>query len=262
MSLPTYEYVEVERQDSIVILKANRPDALNALNPTLLTNIRDAVTMLTEDATIDVLVITGNGRAFVAGADIKSMVDYTSEQAKEYGQLGHQAFNAVANFPAPTIAAVNGFALGGGLELALSCDLIYASTKAKFGIPEVGLGVIPGWGGTQRLARLTSNHVARELLFTGKMITSSDALRIGLALAVFEQDEFLDDVLDIAKEIASKGPLALRAAKRAFSQGIEKTLQEGLEIESTEFANLFGTNDQKEGMTAFIEKRTPNFSRT
>ncbi len=256
-----FETVLLERDGGIATITANRPDQLNALNPQLLKDLKSAADELAGDKSLDVVIVTGAGRAFIAGADIKAMVEYTTEQANEFSSLGHAAFNAISQLPVPVIAAVNGFALGGGLEVALSCDLIYAAEKARLGLPEVGLSVIPGWGGTQRLGRLIGWHAARELVYTGKQIKADEAKRIGLALDVFPQDEFMDRIHEIAAQIAKNGPLALRAAKRAMMCGADTDLMKGMEIEQHEFAGLFGTDDQQEGMKAFIERRDANFTR-
>lgn len=256
-----FETVLLERDGGVATITANRPDQLNALNPQLLRDLKSAADELAGADDLDVVIVTGAGRAFIAGADIKAMVDYSSEEAEEFSSLGHAAFNAISQIPVPVIAAVNGFALGGGLEVALSCDLIYCGEKAKLGLPEVSLSVIPGWGGTQRLGRLIGWHAARELVYTGKQIRADEAKRIGLALDVFPQDEFLSKVREIAEQIASNGPLALRAAKRAMMCGADTDLMKGMEIEQHEFAGLFGTDDQREGMTAFIERREADFTR-
>ena len=257
-----YSTILLERDASIVTITMNRPDALNAMNPTVLGELQDAVSGLADDDTLDAVVLTGAGRAFVAGADIKAMVDYTPEQATEFGELGHATMDAIAALPCVTIAAINGFALGGGLELALTCDLIYASEKAKLGLPEVGLGIIPGWGGTQRLGRRIGWHAARELVFTGKTIGADEAKRLGLVLEIHPVDELLDAVYATAKTIGSKGPLAVRTAKELMRVGADATLAQGLVAEREAFAALFGTSDQSEGMRAFVDRRGPNFTRS
>jgi enoyl-CoA hydratase len=204
--------------------------------------------------------VTGAGeKAFVAGADIASMRNMSADEAKIFGQKGHAAMDALGSLPFPVIAAVNGFALGGGCELALACDFIYASERAKFGQPEVNLGVIPGFGGTQRLARRVSVGVARELIYTGNIIDAQEALRIGLVNKVLPADQLLAEAKKTAQLIAQKGPLAIRYAKRVIGEGLDNTLGDGNEIEVDTFAACFRTQDQKEGMSAFLEKRAANF---
>jgi enoyl-CoA hydratase len=190
------------------------------------------------------------------------MVESSPEEAAAFGALGHEAMNAIANLPVPVIAAINGFALGGGLELALACDLLYASDKAKLGLPEVSLGVIPGWGGTQRLGRLIGWHHAQQLVYSGRMLKADEAKAIGLVLDVFPHDELQSSVLEIARAIAKNGPLAVRKAKAVMRAGSDTTLSEGLTLEQQGFADLFGTADQREGMGAFLERRPAQFTRT
>ena len=257
----TYETVLFSQTDNIAVATVNRPDQLNALNEQVHTDLYSVAKRVTESDDIDVFILTGAGRAFVAGADIKAMIDYDADQAQAFSEHGHRTMDAIAAIPVPVIGALNGFALGGGLELALACDILYASEKAKLGLPEVSLGVIPGWGGTQRLARLIGLHAARELIFTGEMIRADAAKEIGLVRDVFPLDGFMDAVQAIAKTIASRGPLATRAAKKALATGLDLPLAEGLTAEQSAFGGLFGTDDQKEGMAAFIEGRAPSFTR-
>ncbi len=256
-----YQCVSYEVAQGVGRLTIRRPEALNALNGQTLSEILAVALAAKDDPNLDVFVITGEGRAFVAGADIKAMVDFTSAQANEFSALGNAAFSAVAALPCPTIAAVNGFALGGGFELALGCDLIYASDKARLGLPEVSLSVIPGWGGTQRLGRLVGWHVARELVLTGRQVKADEAKALGLVLDVFPIAEFAERIEAIIASIQKNGPLALRAATQALSEGYSVGLSDGLKSEQQAFAGLFGTADQKEGMSAFIEGRAPNFVR-
>lgn len=257
-----YKTIKVEVVENIARLTVNRPEALNALNRTVLEEIRDAATTLAKNDKLDAVIVTGEGRAFVAGADIKAMLGFSAEEAEAFSRLGHEAFDAVAAIPCPVIAAVNGFALGGGLELALACDLLYASEKAKLGVPEVGLSVIPGWGGTQRLGRLIGWHHAKELVFTGKMVRAEEAKAMGLVLDVFPLDEFQASIDRVVASIVKNGPLALRAAKAAMQAGADSTLAAGCEKEKAAFGGLFGTADQKEGMTAFVEGRAATFTRS
>jgi enoyl-CoA hydratase len=206
-------------------------------------------------------IVTGGGeKAFVAGADIKAMAELNADAAAVFAAAGHQLANAIEALRIPVIAAVNGFALGAGCELALACDFIYASATAKFGMPEVGLGVIPGFGGTQRLVRRVGVARARELIFSGAIIDAHEAVRIGLANKVFELGELMPGVRALAAEIAAKAPLAVAAAKRTIHAGDEGSLVDGLSVEMRAFADLFSTRDQKEGMRAFIEKRPPTWT--
>ncbi|MGB8329268.1 MAG: enoyl-CoA hydratase-related protein [Polyangiales bacterium] len=253
-------YVEVTRHGHVSTLTINRPDKLNALSREVLSDLGTAVRALAADQEVRAAVITGTGKAFVAGADIGAMRSMSEAEGREFGELGHGVFEAVEHLHCPVIAAVNGFALGGGCELALACDFIYASSKAKFGQPEVGLGIIPGFGGTQRLPRRVGAALARELIYSGKMIGADDALRIGLANAVFEPEELLGAAAEMAAEIASKGPLAVAAAKRLIRDGADLPLPQANRLELAAFTEAFATEDQSEGMGAFLEKRPPTFT--
>ena len=216
---------------------------------------------LAGDAEARVIVLTGAGeKAFAAGADIKYMSGLGVGEAKEWGALGHEAGRLLETMPKPTIAAVNGFALGGGCELALACDLRYAARTAKLGQPEINLGIIPGWGGTQRLARATTLGYAKELIFTGRVIGAEEAERRGLVNAVFEPEELIAKTLDVARLLGSKSPLALAAAKAACNRALQGGGHaENLDAEAASFGELFASEDAKEGMTAFVEKREPAF---
>lgn len=205
------------------------------------------------------LIVTGQGKSFVSGADIQEMSSMTAAEAREFAALGHRAFAMLEWVPFPTIAAVNGYALGGGCELALACDLVLASEKAKFGQPEVNLGIIPGFGGTQRLVRAVGKQRAKQMIFTGEHISGARAVEIGLALEVLPPDKLLERAREIAKKIASKGPLAISQAKRVINWGADADLRAGNELEQQAFSMLFGTEDQKEGMKAFLEKRPARF---
>jgi enoyl-CoA hydratase len=244
--------IDVER-GPVTVVTVDRQDALNALDVTTLTELRDRLAELASDSGVRAVVLTGAGdRAFVAGADIKYMSGLDPEQAKGWGALGHEAGRLLETMPKPTIAAVNGFALGGGCELALACDLRYASPRAKFGQPEINLGIVPGWGGTQRLARICGLGVAKDLVFSGRTIDAEEALRIGLVNAV--ADPVLEHAVGVARELVSKSPVALALAKRLVN------LSPGaLEREAEEFGELFASEDAREGLTAFVEKRAPNF---
>jgi enoyl-CoA hydratase len=239
----------------------NRPDAMNALDVDTLTELRDRLREHEQDSETRVVVLTGSGdRAFVAGADIKYMSGLDADEAREWGDLGHEAGRLLETMPKPTIAAINGFALGGGCELALACDFRYAASTAKLGQPEVNLGIIPGWGGTQRLPRAVGIGVAKELVLTGRMVDAEEALRIGLVSAVFEPGELLGKTLETARAMAAKGPLALGAAKAALNRALAGDHEQNLEREAGDFGELFSSEDAKEGMTAFAQKREPRFT--
>jgi enoyl-CoA hydratase len=252
--------VLVDRDAHVVTLTLNRPDKLNALNEELLTELSRVLRDLARDAAVRCVILTGSGeKAFAAGADIATMSTMTAVQAKLFAELGHRVGRALEAAHFPVIAAVNGFALGGGCELALACDFIYASDKAKLGQPEVNLGVLPGFGGTQLLSRRVGAARAREICMTGDMIGAEEALRIGLVNAVVPSAELLPRVRELAAKIASKGPLAVAGIKRVVVRGADVPLLTANELESTAFAALFGTHDQREGMQAFLEKRAPKF---
>jgi enoyl-CoA hydratase len=216
---------------------------------------------LTDDDAAHVVVLTGEGgRAFVAGADIKYMQGLEPLDARGWGDLGHACGELLETMPKPTIAAIDGFALGGGCELALACDLRYASSRSRLGQPEINLGIIPGWGGTQRLARVCGIGFAKELILTGRLVEAAEARERGLVNGVFEAEELMDQVLEVARGLASKSSVALAAAKAATNRALQGGHRGNLEHEATLFAFLFSTEDQKEGMAAFIDKRPPNFS--
>lgn len=255
------EFVKLEIDGAIATITLDRPKALNALSPQVLRELAEAVEQIGANKALRAVIVTGAGeKAFVAGADIAEMSTFTLEQAIAFGKLGHQTMDAIDALPIPVIAAVNGFALGGGCELALACDFIYASEKAKFGLPEVTLGVIPGFGGTQRLTRLIGRARAKELIFTGDMIDANKAREIGLALEVLPVGELLAHCKKVAAKIAQRGPLAIREAKKVIDGGANLTLPAGNEMERNAFAVLFESADQKEGMKAFLEKRAPAFT--
>lgn len=255
-----YVNVLLEKEDRIAILYINRPKALNALNRETLLEIKSAVTEINEDPDIDVLIVTGAGdKSFVAGADIAFMQNMSAVEGRQFGLLGNEILRFIEKMEKPVIAAVNGFALGGGCELAMSCDFRIASTKAKFGQPEVGLGITPGFGGTQRLPRIVGSGMAKQLLYTADVINANEALRIGLVNAVVEPDELLDHVKKIAQRIISKAQLAVRFCKTAANEGVQTDIDRAIEIEADIFGLCFATADQTEGMTAFVEKRKPEF---
>jgi enoyl-CoA hydratase len=250
----------VSREGHVVTVTLNRPDKLNALNEELLMELAAALRDLMRDATLRCAILTGAGeKAFAAGADIASMSEMSAVQAKAFAELGHRVGHTLEAMHFPVIAAVNGFALGGGCELALACDFIYASENAKFGQPEVNLGVLPGFGGTQLLSRRVGAARARELCMTGDMVGAEEALRIGLVNAVVPHAELGARARAVAEKIASKGPLAVAGIKRVVVRGADVPLATANELEATAFAALFGTHDQREGMRAFLEKRTPKF---
>jgi enoyl-CoA hydratase len=252
--------IAVGRYGAVAIVTIDRPEAMNALDVPTLTALRDRLLELSEDAEARVIVLTGAGdRAFAAGADIKYMSGLDADGAKEWGELGHSVAQLLETSAKPTVAAVNGFALGGGCELALACDLRYASRTAKLGQPEIGLGIIPGWGGTQRLARVCGLGVAKDLILTGRAVDAEEALRLGLVHAVVEPTELLDHVLEQARLLAAKSPLALRAAKVAINHALQGDHVENLEREAEHFGELFAGEDAKEGLSAFVEKREPRF---
>lgn len=242
----------------MAVVTVDRQEALNALDVETLTELRDRLRELAADENTRVVILTGAGeKAFVAGADIKYMSGLGVEEAREWGLLGHEAGRLLETMPKPTIAAVNGFALGGGCELALACDLRYAASSAKLGQPEVNLGIIPGWGGTQRLARVCGLGVAKELIFTGRIVEAQEALRIGLVNAV--HDPVLDKARETGTLLAAKSPVALRLMKALANLALGGEHKANLESEAASFGELFSSEDAKEGLTAFVEKREPRF---
>lgn len=250
--------IRVEREDAVAIVTIDRQEALNALDVATLTELRDRLRELADDDAARVVILTGAGeKAFVAGADIKYMSGLDVDQAKQWGALGHETGRLLETMPKPTIAAVNGFALGGGCELAVACDLRYAASSAKLGQPEVNLGIIPGWGGTQRLARLSGLGVAKELIFTGRIIDAEEALRIGLVNAV--HDPVLEKAREVGTLLASKSPIALKLMKDLANRALSGAHAANLDAEGEMFGELFSSDDAKEGLTAFVEKRQPNF---
>jgi enoyl-CoA hydratase len=253
--------IDVARDGGVVTVTVDRPDALNALDLPHLRELRTHLEELSEDAEARVVVLAGAGeRAFIAGADIKYMSGLTVLEGREWGSLGHGAARLLETMPKPTIAAINGFALGGGCELALACDLRFASSAAKLGQPEINLGILPGWGGSQRLARTTSLGFAKELILTGRTVGAEEAERRGLVNAVYEPEELMPKVLETARLLAAKSPVALAWAKEATNLALQGGHDANLVQEATLFAMAFSTDDQKEGMAAFVEKREPRFS--
>lgn len=253
-----FETLKVAVEDGIMTVTVSRPKAMNALNTTFFDEMKDLLGKIAERKDVSAVIITGEGKAFVAGADIAEMVDMDSAQGSAFSRKGQAVFRGLEELEIPVIAAVNGFALGGGCELSLSCDIRIAGAKAKFGQPEVNLGLIPGYAGTQRLPRLIGLANALYLLFTADIIDAEEALRIGLVQKVTEQDRLLDEAREIAAKIVSKGPKAVRLMKSVVRQGIGMDFASGCELESGEFGSLFG-NEGTEGMKAFLEKRKPKW---
>jgi len=253
--------IDVALEGGIATVTVNRPDALNALDLEHAEALRGSLEALAEDDTARVVLLTGAGeRAFVAGADIKYMQALGVFEARRWGELGQASANLLETMPKPTVAAVNGFALGGGCELALACDIRLASSNAKLGQPEVNLGIVPGWGGTQRLARATTLGFAKELCFTGRTVGAEEALARGLVNAVHEPEELLPKARELCELLASKSPLALAYAKEAANLALQGDHRGNLETEARLFSMLFASEDQKEGMAAFVEKREPRFT--
>ena len=252
----TYEILNKEIIDGIAVVTISRPKAMNALNTRFFNEMDSMVEDISSDKSIRAMIITGDGKAFVAGADIAEMVNKTSEEGSSFSRLGQNTFRSFGEMDIVVIAAINGFALGGGLELAMGCDFRLASTKAKFGQPEVNLGLIPGYAGTQRLSRLVGMGDALYLLTTADMIGADEALRMGLVQKVFEPELLMEESLKIAKNIASKGPNAIKKVKSVVRKGLEMSQIQGEELEADEFGTLFGAGSEGEnGMTAFLEKR-------
>ena len=250
-------FVNVDLQGAVAVLTIDRPKALNALNPEVLADLKAAFEGLDQN-TVRCVVLTGAGdKSFVAGADIGSMSTMTRAEGEAFGKLGNDIFLMIENFPLPVIAAVNGFALGGGCELAMSCDIRICSDNAMFGQPEVGLGITPGFGGTQRLPRLVGMGMAKQLLYTARNIDAAEALRIGLVNAVIPQAELLDAALKMAGQIAKNAPIAVRACKKAVNEGMQVSIDKAVVIEEKLFGGCFETHDQVEGMACFLSREKP-----
>ena len=247
----------VETRGRVGLITLNRPQAMNALNNQLMREVMDELESFDKDVAIGAMVITGSEKAFAAGADIKEMAGKNIEQMMDADHVA--VFGRIRTIRKPVIAAVSGWALGGGCEIALSCDMIIASDSAKFGQPEINIGVIPGAGGTQRLVRAVGKALAMEMILNNRTLTAQEALQYGLVNRVVPVSDYLNEALKLADEIASRAPLAVRAAKRMINQSYERFLADGLAEEKQVFYNLFGTEDQKEGMQAFVEKRKPNW---
>ena len=257
--MKTFKNLLFENQEGIGVLTMNRPSALNSLNQETINELAEAFGEIGKDAAVKVLIITGAEKAFIAGADIKEMLPMSAAQAQAWCLTAQSVFNMLENLPQPVIAAVNGFALGGGCEMAMACDIRIASEKAKFGQPEVSLGIIPGFAGTQRLPRLVGKGIAKELIYTGDMIDALEALRIGLVNKVTTPDELLPSAKAMAQKIMTRGMFAVQMAKSAIHNGLNTDLATGSAYEAALFGVTCATEDKKEGMTAFVEKRKPVF---
>ena len=247
--------VEVTKQGNVGIVTMNRPEALNALSSAVFADLTAALDQVEQDDDVYVVIITGAGRAFVAGADIGEMANMNVEEGLAFSELGNSLLMRVDMFPKPTIAAVNGFALGGGCELSLACDIRIASEKAKFGQPEVGLGITPGFSGTQRLPRRVGLAKAKELIFSGKVIGAAEAKEIGLVNAVYPPEELMNGAIAMAQSFIANAPIAVKYSKACIDRGMQMDIDDGIALENELFAMCFATADQKEGMSAFLEKR-------
>jgi len=256
----SYENILFEIHDGVGVLTFNRPKVLNALNPQTLDEVADVISRAAREDAIRVLVLTGAGdKAFVAGADINEFLKFNTLSARYFAEKGQGIFFEIEQLPKPVIACVNGFALGGGCELAMACDFIYASEKARFGQPEINLGIIPGFGGTQRILRLIGRARAKELCMSGEMIDARQAKEIGLVAKVFPADQLFDETMKAARMLASKSPAGLRSIKKVIDCGSDIDLRSGCALEAEAFGVLFGTEDMREGVSAFLEKRKPQF---
>lgn len=255
-----FENLLIEQEGDIAIVYVNRPKALNALNADTLKELQQVFAELENNNEVKVIILSGSGdKAFVAGADIAFMKDLDSLASREFSLLGQNVFTSIENNKKPVIAAINGFTLGGGCELAMSCDIRIASEKAKFGQPEISLGIIPGFAGTQRLSRIVGKGIAKELILTGDMVDAQEAYRIGLVNKVVAPEELIEAAKELAKKIATKGQVAVQLAKQVINEGLEMDSERSYSHEANFFGLCFSTQDQKEGMSAFLEKRKPNF---
>lgn len=254
-----FKYLICEKKDNIYIIKINRPSTLNSLNKDVLEELDKALDIFAYDKELYVAIITGEGKAFVAGADIACMSNMSVQDAKSFSKKGMSIFRKIELIEKPIIAAVNGPALGGGCELAISCDIRLASKKAKFGQPEVKLGIIPGFAGTQRLAKVVGISKAKELIYTGDIIDAQEALKIGLVNKVLETENLMEEAINMANKITKNAQIAVKFAKASINKSIESNIDTGMEIENYLFAMCFDSKDQKEGMNAFLEKRLPQF---
>jgi enoyl-CoA hydratase len=254
-----YGNLIMEKDGPVAVIKINRPKVLNALNEDTLRDLMHAVTELETDLDVNVVILTGEGKAFIAGADIKQMVDLNPLQAKIFAEYGHNLLNKIEASRLPFIAAVNGYALGGGCEMLMSCDIAVASERAVMGQPEINLGISPGFGGTQRLTRHVGRMKAKELMLTGDNISADEALKLGLVNKVVEHEKLMEEAMKLAKKIASKSPVQTAFIKALVNKGADIDLATANYLEISYFSSSFSTHDQKEGMRAFIEKRKPDF---
>ena len=254
-----FQYLKFELSSAIGILTINRPRALNALNSEVLEELESFSKQAVKQKDISVLIITGAGKSFVAGADIKEMVDFDQQQAEAFSKKGQKTFSLIESLPFPVIAAINGFALGGGMELALACDILFMSEKAKMGLPEVTLGLLPAFGGTQRLIRAVGLYKAKEMIFSGNVYTAQEAFTMGLGNEVVAHSELMTAALLLAEDIKQRGPLGVAKSKKLIHEEDNFTLQDRLQKEGEEFGKLFNSQEAKEGMQAFLEKRKPDF---
>jgi len=255
-----YKNIVVEKKDGIGYIKINRPKVLNALNQETIKEITNAVVELENDDKIKVAVLTGEGKAFIAGADISAMADMTPLEAKKFAELGHNMLNKIENSRLPFIAAVNGYALGGGCETLMACDIVIAGRSAKIGQPEINLGIHPGFGGTQRLPRLVGRMKAKELLLTGRNLSAEEAQSIGLINMVVDDEKLIEEAEKLANQIASKSSVQTNFIKALVNKGLNVDLNTANSLEISYFSSSFATYDQKEGMKAFLEKRKPEFN--
>ncbi len=256
----SYKTIKVEISDSIATLTFDRPEVLNALNLEVIAEFHGAILQIRENSDVRVLILTGAGKAFVAGADITVLQGFDPLGAKQFAQAGQSALFALEAMDIPVIACVNGFALGGGCEIAMACDFVYAAEKAKLGQPEINLGLIPGFGGSQRLVRLVGKGRAKELCMTGRIIKAQEAFAMGLVTRIFPAESLMEETLKIAQTIAEKGAVALRAVKHVIDNGFDVDLKTACALEADAFSVCFASPDQKEGTTAFLEKRAPKFT--
>ena len=254
-----YQTIRYEKNGNLAIAAINRPEALNALNGTVLQELSQVVAEVENDSEVRAFILTGEGRAFVAGADIGEQNALDVASARKFSQFGSSIFRRIEKLEIPTIAAVNGFCLGGGCELAMSFDIILASEKAKFGQPEVGLGITPGFSGTQRLPRRVGVAKAKELLFSGKMISAAEAEKIGLVNAVYPAEDLMNATLEMAKSFTKNAPVAIKYVKASVDRGMQMDIDGGIALENELYAMCFATEDCKEGLTAFLEKRPAAF---
>ncbi len=256
-----YKNIIIEKKDRIGVLKVNRPEKLNAVDIETILEIESAMQKFNQEKEILVIIITGEGKSFVSGSDISKLVQMDSLKAREYSQIGQRVLSFIENMEKPVIAAVNGYALGSGCELCMACDIRIASEKAKFGQPEVKLGLIPGHAGTQRLARLVGVGKAKELIFTGDIISAQEAEQIGLVNKVVALDALMDEAMNLARKIIEQGTTAVRLAKTVINRGIDANITTANSYETEVFGILFSTEEAREGMNAFLEKRKPNWNK-